>query len=94
MVKRLTTCCIPLCKRYTRRFEEETQWICGEHWMSVPAKARRLYALTKRRYRRFGFNFWQYPAGSPMRLAAAKAQRQNRAAWNIVVKQATRRAFP
>lgn len=27
-------CCVPFCRRTSRRFKEE--WICGDHWKLVP----------------------------------------------------------
>lgn len=94
MTDTLTTCCVPLCKHRTRRLSGEVEWICAAHWKDVPKKSKRILSLAKRRYRRFGYNFMQYPAGSPNRLAAVKAHRQVYAIWSIIKKQATRRAFP
>lgn len=34
-----SSCCVPFCRRTSRRFKEE--WICGEHWKLVPQSLKR-----------------------------------------------------
>lgn len=38
-----STCCVPGCPRWSRRFPGE--WLCARHWKIVPRRLRR--ALTK-----------------------------------------------
>lgn len=79
-------CCVPHCKRTIaeEKLAPNTEWVCQKHWTAVPRKARRLLTFTYRRYkRRFGDRrFWDYPGGSPQRLACIAAERANLAAWN------------
>lgn len=34
-----SSCCVPFCRRTSRRFKEE--WICGDHWKTVPTALKR-----------------------------------------------------
>lgn len=40
-----STCCIPGCPRWSRKFEAGCAWICYRHWRMAPRRCRR--ALTK-----------------------------------------------
>jgi hypothetical protein len=51
-----STCCIPGCPRWSRRYPSE--WLCGRHWRIVPARLRR--ALRKAwRALRDAYSRWQ-----------------------------------
>jgi hypothetical protein len=52
-------CIIPFCRRTRgdRKGDPVTpdmEWICGEHWKSVPRQYRRVWGRIRRRWRRFG----------------------------------------
>lgn len=40
-------CSVPSCRR-TRKPNGYAEWICGDHWRSVPKEARRVYLTAKR----------------------------------------------
>ena len=46
-------CCVPFCRRTTKRADFE-QWICGPHWRLVPKAKRQVYGRYLRRWRRYG----------------------------------------
>ncbi len=52
-------CCVPFCRRTTPRAALEAvwidpEWICADHWKSVPRQDRAIYARAKRKARRSG----------------------------------------
>lgn len=75
------SCCVPFCRR-TRK-ADCSEWICGPHWMAVPARLRRRkYKFFRIYKRRFGNTpFWHYPAGSPSRIEAVRLDRLCRKSW-------------
>lgn len=76
-------CCVPFC-RHTRKGDGTfNEWVCGPHWMAVPARLRRRKYRFYRLYRkRFGdAGYWQFPAGSPKRIEAVRIDRLCRKAW-------------
>jgi len=75
-------CCVPFCRR-THKPDGHEAWICGPHWRGTPARAKAVVRKAARAYRRrFGNNApWDYPAGSPDRLAAVEAYHAWRDAW-------------
>lgn len=91
-------CVVPGCK-HTRGDRKDDpvrpgmEWICGDHWNTVPAFLRRRKSRLYRRYRRaFGDNgYWLYPPGSPDRLTAARLDRMCRASWSICRRAAIER---
>lgn len=46
------TCCIPFCPRTTDR-AEFAEWICGDHWKTIPNAERRAYGRHTLRWRRY-----------------------------------------
>lgn len=40
-----STCCIPGCPRWSRKYAADVEWICGRHWRAAPRRVRR--ALSK-----------------------------------------------
>jgi hypothetical protein len=44
-------CCVPFCRRTTRRDDETTEWLCGKHYQTVPKAWRRVRTRAKRRHR-------------------------------------------
>lgn len=42
-------CCVPFCRRGTRRWPDATEIICGPHWKLVPSRLKRFKAATERR---------------------------------------------
>jgi len=63
MTKRPTypksTCCIPGCTRWSRKFPGE--WLCGRHWGMVPRRCRRaLNKVWKARH-----DLWAFDAATP-----------------------------
>lgn len=87
-----TPCCVPFCRRSCKG--QWSDWICGPHWMAVPARVRRIKYRAFRRYRRrFGDNgWWHYPPGSPDRLEALRLERLCNWAWSLCKKMAIERA--
>lgn len=75
-------CCVPFCRR-TRRKDNFTDWICREHWVTVPRTYRRRWQQLERHYkRRFaGQACYVFPPGSPRRLDSVKLDRLCRRAW-------------
>lgn len=75
-------CCVPFCRR-TRRKDNFRDWICREHWVTVPRTYRRRWQRLERTYkRRFArHGWWVFPAGSPRRLEAVKLDKLCRKAW-------------
>lgn len=94
-------CCVPGCRRTRGQRKGEPpitagmEWICGDHWKLVPTFLRQRKSRLGRRYRRaFGDTpYWQYPAGSPDRLAAVKLDRMCGRAWEICKRAAIERAL-
>ncbi|WP_148043652.1 hypothetical protein [Paracoccus methylarcula] len=95
------TCIVPGCRR-TRgqrkgeppiRVDEE--WICGEHWPTIPVFLRRRKQKLAARYRRaFGDNhFSAYPPGSQKRIEARRLSLAFWKAWNICKRAAIERAM-
>lgn len=74
-------CCVPFCRRTCKGGDGE--WICGTHWMAVPARLRRRkYRFFRLYRRRYGDNFWGvYPPGSADRFGAVKLDRLCDKAW-------------
>jgi len=73
----MTRCCVPFCRRTTRR--EFDEWVCGRHWRLVDERVRALRGRVKRKANRIGWT----PAliALDMRLwTRAKAQAIERAA--------------
>lgn len=93
-------CEVPGCRRSRGQHKgeppirEDEEWICGEHWKAVPSFLRRRKSRLARRYRRaFGDTpFWQFPAGSPDRLASFKLDKMLRMSWAICKRAAIERA--
>lgn len=76
-------CCVPFCRRTTRAggFEE---WICGNHWRSVPRTLRARKTRLIRRYRRRHGDRAPhlYASGSPERIDAVKNDQLLRTIWD------------
>jgi hypothetical protein len=36
-----STCCIPGCPRWSRKFPPGEEWICARHWRAMPRRCRR-----------------------------------------------------
>lgn len=85
-------CCVPFCRR-TRK-PDCSEWICGPHWLAVPAHIRRRKFKLFRRYRhQFGDQFWgAFPPGSKKRLMAVKLDRLCLKAWDRCKSAAIERA--
>ena len=47
------TCAVFGCKRWSRKYPPDWEFLCGEHWQSVPKKYRRLHARLTRKVERF-----------------------------------------
>lgn len=73
-------CSVPFCRRTApkKKFPEPgTEIICGKHWRLADVRARRLYSLAWRKYRRTGGERY-------MRIICS--------CWRRVLKQATERS--
>lgn len=94
MVADRLPCCVPFCHRTRQNDAGYSEWICGKHWMNVPQAMRRAKFAAYRSYRRsFGNNpFWNYPPGSPDRIACVAADRACREQWLIVKATAIEKA--
>lgn len=45
-------CCVPFCRRGTRKWPDVTEIICGSHWRAIPLRYRKHKAAAERRVRR------------------------------------------
>lgn len=78
-------CVVPFCRRTAdeAKYPSGTVIICGKHWRLAPASWRRRRSKLERRYsRQFGDTpFWEFPAGSPQRIEAARLDRLIHVLW-------------
>lgn len=45
-----STCCIPGCPRWSRKFAPDVEWMCGRaHWRRVPRRIRRAFSKVEQR---------------------------------------------
>lgn len=87
-------CCVPFCRRTFKNDEGFVEMICGKHWrMASQVKRRRRTRLFRAYRKRFGDNdYWNYPAGSPQRIAAVRLHRLCQKAWQSCKRDAIERA--
>lgn len=69
-------CCVPFCRRTAPRdkFPNCSEIICGKHGRMASRTVRLRYRKLFRRYRKNlgGMQYWEHPAGSPLRLEGVK----------------------
>lgn len=72
-------CVVPFCRRTANaaKFPGCTEVICGKHGRMAPRTLRLRYRKLFRRYRKNlgGLEYWQHPAGSPLRIEGARLAR-------------------
>ena len=72
-------CCVPFCRRTApqEKFPGCTEIICGKHGRMASRVLRLRYRKIFRRYRRDlgGKEYWDYPAGSPLRIKGVRLAR-------------------
>lgn len=75
-------CIVPFCRATTGKYGSE--WICSKHWRMTPKDLKANVRRIAREYRKqFGdVYFFQFPAGSEKRIAAASMDREWRIAWD------------
>lgn len=100
----LSRCCVPFCRRWSKRFE--TEWLCGEHWRLVD---RGLKRFRTKRLKEIALLFEKIDgilkatdqeaqpdqaAGLKVRLwhTSRRWHRLERATWSKMKKQAIERA--
>lgn len=73
-----STCCIPGCQRWSRKFPGE--WLCARHWRMIP-RARR--AVLNRAWKRWNAAYSAYEAQQEKRpwQSAMRAERSAQRIW-------------
>jgi ABC-type iron transport system FetAB ATPase subunit len=51
------TCCVPFCRRTTKKLWDDYEWICAVHWPMVTRRTKRRRVLAKRALKRARFRF-------------------------------------
>jgi hypothetical protein len=50
-------CCVPFCRSTRKRrpgTHPDAEWICGDHWVLISKRYRRVWGRINKKWRRFG----------------------------------------